>query len=310
MYFPSDAALPYRIRVLCEENYYNTTCSKFCRPRDDRLGHYTCSGNGDKVCMDGWLGADCDIGTDTSNVNTINELTIHSLDYIASKKTNPSARLDVIPSTALVKHRENAVAGSGGRGSCVTSAFPIRAANTARVATHPGRVTAIPTGEASSVIKVSNLNTCRHRPCENNGLCINHEPDNYTCQCPVGFKGRNCKIADDPCASSPCRNGGTCLYVTNGFVCTCRPGWTGDTCSREIDECESQPCLHGGTCVDLVDGFRCTCEAGWQGPQCQLDMDECAGRPCVHAVSCRDMVGDYTCECQSGWSGKNCDIMT
>ena len=52
----------YRIRVMCDEHYYNTTCSKFCRPHDDRLGHYTCNGNGDKVCMEGWLGPDCDKG--------------------------------------------------------------------------------------------------------------------------------------------------------------------------------------------------------------------------------------------------------
>lgn len=52
----------WRIRVKCEERYYNTTCSKFCRPRDDKLGHYECNENGDKVCMDGWLGTDCDMG--------------------------------------------------------------------------------------------------------------------------------------------------------------------------------------------------------------------------------------------------------
>lgn len=43
---------------------------------------------------------------------------------------------------------------------------------------------------------VSDLNTCRHKPCLNNGLCVNNEPDNYTCICNKGFSGRNCQIGE------------------------------------------------------------------------------------------------------------------
>ena len=56
------ATFVYKIRLLCENNYYNTTCTKFCMPRNDKFGHYTCDVNGDKVCMDGWLGSNCEIG--------------------------------------------------------------------------------------------------------------------------------------------------------------------------------------------------------------------------------------------------------
>ena len=53
----------YRIRIRCDLNYYNTTCTKFCKPRDDQFGHYTCDANGDKICKAGWMGApNCEQG--------------------------------------------------------------------------------------------------------------------------------------------------------------------------------------------------------------------------------------------------------
>lgn len=57
-----NAHLTYRVRVQCDDHYYNATCTKFCRPRDDIFGHYTCDDNGDKVCIQGWKGNDCGTG--------------------------------------------------------------------------------------------------------------------------------------------------------------------------------------------------------------------------------------------------------
>lgn len=51
-----------RVRVQCTENYYNTTCTTFCRPRNDQFGHYTCGDKGNKVCLAGWQGANCEKG--------------------------------------------------------------------------------------------------------------------------------------------------------------------------------------------------------------------------------------------------------
>lgn len=56
------ARITYRVRVQCDLNYYNSTCTKFCRPRNDKFGHYNCDSNGDKECIDGWKGANCEIG--------------------------------------------------------------------------------------------------------------------------------------------------------------------------------------------------------------------------------------------------------
>lgn len=54
------AAVAYRVRVLCQPNYYNTTCTTFCRPRDDKFGHYSCTAEGDKRCLPGWQGDNCE----------------------------------------------------------------------------------------------------------------------------------------------------------------------------------------------------------------------------------------------------------
>jgi len=48
--------------VQCEKNYFNSTCMKLCRPRDDQFGHFTCDQNGNKECIAGWKGANCEIG--------------------------------------------------------------------------------------------------------------------------------------------------------------------------------------------------------------------------------------------------------
>lgn len=53
------AQFEYQIRVSCDEHYYGFGCNKFCRPRDEFFGHYTCDYNGNKTCLEGWSGPDC-----------------------------------------------------------------------------------------------------------------------------------------------------------------------------------------------------------------------------------------------------------
>lgn len=56
------AQFEYQIRVSCDEHYYGFGCNKFCRPRDEFFGHYTCDFNGNKTCLEGWSGPDCNTG--------------------------------------------------------------------------------------------------------------------------------------------------------------------------------------------------------------------------------------------------------
>lgn len=55
-----NARITYRVRVQCAVTYYNTTCTTFCRPRDDQFGHYTCGVEGQKLCLPGWQGINCE----------------------------------------------------------------------------------------------------------------------------------------------------------------------------------------------------------------------------------------------------------
>ena len=39
-------------------------------------------------------------------------------------------------------------------------------------------------------------------------------------------------------------------------------------CFVEINECSPNPCKNGGSCTDLVNGFSCSCVAGYNGDGC------------------------------------------
>ena len=54
-----------KVRVWCDEDYYNTDCSVHCVPQDNNNGHYDCNQQtGAKVCHPGWQGNDCDVDID------------------------------------------------------------------------------------------------------------------------------------------------------------------------------------------------------------------------------------------------------
>ena len=41
-------------RVQCTASFFLDDCSRFCQPRDDSSGHYTCGVNGQLSCLEGW----------------------------------------------------------------------------------------------------------------------------------------------------------------------------------------------------------------------------------------------------------------
>eukprot|EP01051_Picozoa_sp_SAG22_P005498 SAG22_NODE_328_length_12271_cov_9.681811_4_plen_256_part_00 len=122
----------------------------------------------------------------------------------------------------------------------------------------------------------------------------------------------------DECASSPCRNGATCVESSNreravvpgAFVCECAAGFSGHICEDDNDECESDPCQNGGTCSESssdgavpADAFACDCAAGYNGAAYEGDVNDCIGNPCTEHGSCI-VVGTnaYNCRCDDGYS--------
>ncbi|XP_033111995.1 delta-like protein C [Anneissia japonica] len=53
------SSLDIQVRGYCTTYYYGSTCSVFCRARDDTTGHYSCSSSGGKICLSGWQGTSC-----------------------------------------------------------------------------------------------------------------------------------------------------------------------------------------------------------------------------------------------------------
>ncbi|XP_076312716.1 protein serrate isoform X4 [Tachypleus tridentatus] len=280
------ATINYRIRVTCDPYYYNYTCTKFCRPRHDRFGHYTCSKQGDKICLVGWKGPNCETAVCKEGCHPQHG----NCEKPGECKCRPGWESELCDKCAPYPGCKH--------GYCENEPWQCKCYV-----------------NWGGFLCNKDLNYCgTHEPCQNGGTCENTAPDEYRCRCPEGFSGVNCEVVDDPCATSPCANGGICSEINGTYSCTCKPGWKGETCQQNINECETHPCHNGGTCVDLMNGYYCLCKPGWAGNTCQQvlslepsDADECIKDPCINAVLCKNVVGDYICECQPGWMGKNCD---
>uniref|UniRef100_A0A672QI57 Delta-like protein n=1 Tax=Sinocyclocheilus grahami TaxID=75366 RepID=A0A672QI57_SINGR len=272
------AQFEYQIRVTCDEHYYGFGCNKFCRPRDEFFGHYTCDQNGNKTCLEGWTAPDCNTAICRQGCST---------EHGSCKQPGGCKCL------------------YGWQGPYCDKCIP-----------HPGCVhgTCVEPWQClcdtnwGGQLCDKDLNYCgTHQPCLNGGTCSNTGPDKYQCSCEDGYSGVNCERAEHACLSNPCANGGTCKETSQGYECHCAAGWSGPSCKINVDDCTPNPCKHGGTCQDLVNGFKCTCPPHWTGKMCLIDANECEDKPCVNAKSCHNLIGGYFCECLTGWMGQNCD---
>uniref|UniRef100_A0AAX7VFF1 Delta-like protein n=1 Tax=Astatotilapia calliptera TaxID=8154 RepID=A0AAX7VFF1_ASTCA len=153
--------------------------------------------------------------------------------------------------------------------------------------------------------------------CGPRGRCISLPAGNFSCSCDPGFTGTYCHENINDCASSPCKNGGTCIDEINSFKCFCPDGWEGSLCDvgecllsdsfPDVNECSRNPCQNGGQCVDLLNDFYCNCVDNWKGKTCHSPKNStCDSGPCENGGTCVGGGDAYTCICKDGWEGPTC----
>ena len=142
---------------------------------------------------------------------------------------------------------------------------------------------------------------CEVNVCENGGIC-SVLPSGLACTCLSGFTGSRCEISLDPCQSSPCLNGGTCLRALNNtYRCICPLELNGAHCELQYDACSFyNPCMNGATC-DLVNSqYKCDCAEFYSGNYCEDYSSICETGPCNNGTCYERSIGNYTCFCNRG----------
>ncbi|XP_062537642.1 protein serrate [Armigeres subalbatus] len=321
-----NARITYRVRVQCADNYYNTTCTTFCRPRNDQFGHYTCGEQGNKVCLPGWQGANCE-----------KAICKPGCDQIHGKCDQPGG-CECRPGWRGPLCNECMVYPGCRHGYCNGSAWQC-----------------ICDTNWGGILCDQDLNYCgTHEPCMHGGTCENTAPDQYRCTCAEGLSGTRCEIVEHPCAPQPCRNGGTCTLTGSALM-----GRSDDKRLGSAEATSAAPIIvrgmrgmssmgkpfgrsngggangagtgaasTGGGGVGAIGGgvgdsssskellllpqpikdFICSCAPGWTGPTCEINIDECAEGPCHNGGTCIDMVGKFRCECPPQWTGETCSF--
>ncbi|XP_017294603.1 protein jagged-2 isoform X1 [Kryptolebias marmoratus] len=143
--------------------------------------------------------------------------------------------------------------------------------------------------------------------CGPHGHCISRPAGNFSCSCDPGFTGTYCHENINDCASSPCKNGGTCIDGISSFECICPDGWEGTLCDVDVNECSRNLCQNGGLCVDLLNDFFCSCVDNWKGKTCHLRESQCDSNTCSNGGTCYDHGDSFLCSCSSGWGGNTCN---
>uniref|UniRef100_A0A7N6A590 Delta-like protein n=1 Tax=Anabas testudineus TaxID=64144 RepID=A0A7N6A590_ANATE len=265
------AQFHFQVRLSCDEHYYGFGCNKFCRPRDDFFGHYECDHNGNKTCLEGWSGPDCNTAICRQGCST---------EHGSCKVPGESERA-CLSNPCL------------NRGSCAETPHGFEC--------HCCRLI---NGDDGISFSVSDVDECLVNPCSHGGTCQDLV-NGFKCTCPPQWTGKTCLIDANECDDNPCANANSCRNLIGGYFCECLPGWTGQNCDRNINDCHGQ-CQNGAMCKDLVNGYKCVCAPGFGGEHCEKDLDECVSEPCLNGGRCHDEVNGFHCLCPPGSSGSRC----
>lgn len=108
-----------------------------------------------------------------------------------------------------------------------------------------------------------------------------------------------------------CSNRGMCMLYASQLICVCDPPYDGSSCATNTDPCSSSPCLNGGSCLsDMATlEFQCTCDQSYYyGSYCEQKIDLCANMTCSGHGKCQDKGTTANCVCFYLYSGDECEI--
>ncbi|XP_077300380.1 cubilin homolog [Arctopsyche grandis] len=119
-------------------------------------------------------------------------------------------------------------------------------------------------------------------------------------------------LAKNECASTPCKNGGTCIDNYKRFWCICPDTWQGSDCSIDVNECDrfaatDLGCQNNAICINKDGGYECVCQPRWYGVHCTKKTMACSSssnsETCGHGVCVDGPTNDsFSCVCDQGWT--------
>ncbi|XP_059532751.1 hepatocyte growth factor activator isoform X1 [Myotis daubentonii] len=144
----------------------------------------------------------------------------------------------------------------------------------------------------------------------------NYDRDRAWGYCAQGSTPREGPAALDPCASSPCLNGGSCTNTQDpgSHHCTCPVGFTGKDCGTEkcFDETRYEYLEEGDSWARVHQGHVEQCQCAGGQVQCEdTRHTACLSSPCLNGGTCHLIVatGTTVCACAPGHAGRLCNIV-
>ncbi|XP_036982712.2 hepatocyte growth factor activator isoform X2 [Artibeus jamaicensis] len=144
----------------------------------------------------------------------------------------------------------------------------------------------------------------------------NYDRDRAWGYCAQASEPQEGPAALDPCASSPCLNGGSCTRIQDpgAFHCSCTRAFTGPDCGTErcFDETRHEYLEAGDRWARAHQGRVEQCECAGGRAQCEdTRHTACLSSPCLNGGTCHLIVatGTTVCACPPGHAGRLCDIV-